>query len=107
MADFVASHLQDPVSRAPGVGNFQLFGTQYAMRIWMDPAKLDNYGLTPVDVNNALQAQNLQVPSGELGGLPSVRGQRLHATIIGPERLTSAEALGRVMLKVKTDGSQV
>src|SRR6266404_5355841 len=107
VSDYIASYVQDPVSRTPGVGDYQLFGTQYAMRIWLDPVKLDNYGLTPTDVNNALQVQNLQVPSGELGGLPSVRGQRLHATIIGPERLTSAEAFGRVLLKVNTDGSQV
>src|SRR5271156_1090853 len=107
VSDYIASYVQDPVSRTPGVGDYQLFGTQYAMRIWLDPVKLNNYGLTPTDVNNALQVQNLQVPSGELGGLPSVRGQRLHATIIGPERLTSAEAFGRVLLKVNTDGSQV
>jgi hydrophobe/amphiphile efflux-1 (HAE1) family protein len=107
VSDYIASYVQDPVSRTPGVGDYQLFGTQYAMRIWLNPAKLNNYGLTPTDVNNALQAQNLQVPSGELGGLPAVKGQRLHATIIGPERLTSAEAFGRVLLKVNTDGSQV
>src|SRR5882757_8940203 len=107
VSDYIASYVQDPISRTPGVGDFQLFGTQYAMRIWMDPVKLNNFGLTPTDVNNALQVQNLQVPSGELGGLPSVKGQRLHATIIGPERLTSAEAFGRVLLKVNTDGSQV
>jgi multidrug efflux pump len=107
VSDYIASYVQDPVSRTPGVGDYQLFGTQYAMRIWLDPVKLNNYGLTPTDVNNALQVQNLQVPSGELGGLPSVSGQRLHATIIGPERLTSAEAFRRVLLKVNTDGSQV
>ncbi|HTB66160.1 MAG TPA: efflux RND transporter permease subunit, partial [Steroidobacteraceae bacterium] len=107
VSDYIASYVQDPVSRTPGVGDYQLFGAQYAMRIWLDPGKLNNFGLTPTDVNNALQVQNLQVPSGELGGLPAVRGQRLHATIIGPERLTSAEAFGRVLLKVNTDGSQV
>jgi hydrophobe/amphiphile efflux-1 (HAE1) family protein len=107
VSDYIASYIQDPVSRTPGVGDYQLFGTQYAMRIWLDPAKLNNYGLTPTDVNSALQAQNLQVPSGELGGLPAVKGQRLHATIIGPERFTSADAFGRVLLKVNTDGSQV
>src|ERR1700728_1703175 len=107
VSDYIASYVQDPISRTAGVGDFQLFGTQYAMRIWLDPAKLNNYGLTPTDVNNALQVQNLQVPSGELGGLPSAKGPRLHATIIGPERLTSAEAFGRVLLKVNTDGSQV
>ena len=107
VSDYIASHVQDPISRTPGVGDFQLFGTQYAMRVWLDPAKLNNYGLTPVDVSNALQAQNLQVPSGELGGLPAVRGQRLHATILGPQRLTNADEFGRVLLKVNTDGSQV
>src|SRR4029077_20146342 len=99
--------VQDPISRTPGVGDFTLFGTQYAMRIWLDPAKLTNYGLTPVDSDNALQGENLQVPAGELGGLPSVRGQLLHATIVGPQRLTNAEQFGRVLLKVNTDGSQV
>ena len=70
VSDYIASYVQDPISRTPGVGDYQLFGTQYAMRIWLDPAKLNNYGLTPTDVNNALQVQNLQVPSGELGGFP-------------------------------------
>src|ERR1700723_2999033 len=107
VSDYISSYVQDPISRTNGVGDYQLFGTQYAMRIWLDPAKLNNYGLTPTDVNNALQVQNLQVPSGELGGLPSVRGQRLHATVIGPERLTDAEAFRRVLLKVNADGSQV
>jgi len=107
VSDYIASHVQDPISHTPGVGDYQLFGTQYAMRVWLDPAKLNNYGLTPVDVSNALQAQNVQVPSGELGGLPSLRGQRLHATIVGPQRLTNAHEFGRVLLKVNTDGSQV
>jgi multidrug efflux pump len=107
VSDYIASYVQDPISRTPGVGDFQLFGTQYAMRVWLDPAKLNNFGLTPVDVGNALQAQNLQVPSGELGGLPAIRGQRLHATIVGPQRLTTADEFGRVLLKVNTDGSQV
>jgi hydrophobe/amphiphile efflux-1 (HAE1) family protein len=107
VSDYIASHVQDPISRTPGVGDYQLFGTQYAMRIWLDPARLNNYRLTPVDVNNALQAQNVQVPSGELGGLPSVTGQRLHATIVGPQRLTNADDFGRVLLKVNTDGSRV
>ena len=107
VSDYIASHVQDPISRTPGVGDYQLFGTQYAMRIWLDPAKLNNFSLTPVDVNNALQDQNIQVPAGELGGLPAVHGQRLHATIIGPQRLSSADEFGRVLLKVNSDGSQV
>lgn len=107
ISDYIASYVQDPISRTSGVGDYQLFGTQYAMRIWLDPAKLNNYGLTPVDVNNAVQAQNLQVPSGELGGLPAVKGQRLHAAIVGPRRLTNAAEFGRILLKVNPDGSQV
>ena len=107
IADFVASNVQDPVSRTPGVGNYLLFGAQYAMRIWLDPAKLNNYGLTPVDVSNAIQAQNVQIASGELGGLPSVKGQQLNATIIGPTRLHTPEQFGAILLKVNADGSQV
>ena len=107
IADFVASHVQDPVSRTPGVGDFQLYGFQYAMRVWLDPAKLDNYGLTTVDVRNAIQAQNVQVASGELGGLPAVSGQQLNATIIGPSYLQTPEAFGRILLRVEPDGSQV
>ena len=107
VSDYIASNVQDPISRTQGVGDFQLFGTQYAMRVWLDPAKLNNFGLTPVDVNNALQVQNTDVPSGELGGLPAIMGQRLHATVVGPRRLTNADEFGRVLLKVNTDGSQV
>jgi hydrophobe/amphiphile efflux-1 (HAE1) family protein len=107
ISDYVASHVQDPISRTPGVGDYQLFGSQYAMRIWLDSARLDNYGLTPVDVNNALQAQNVQIASGELGGLPSAKGQRLNATIVGPQRLQTAEQFGQILLKVRSDGSQV
>jgi hydrophobe/amphiphile efflux-1 (HAE1) family protein len=107
ISDYVASHVQDPISRTTGVGDYQLFGSQYAMRIWLDSARLDNYGLTPVDVTNALQAQNVQVASGELGGLPSARGQRLNATIVGPQRLQTAEQFGEILLKVNPNGSQV
>jgi hydrophobe/amphiphile efflux-1 (HAE1) family protein len=107
ISDYVASHVQDPISRTPGVGDYQLFGSQYAMRIWLDSARLDNYALTPVDVNNALQAQNVQIASGELGGLPSAKGQRLNATIVGPQRLQTAEQFGQILLKVRSDGSQV
>jgi hydrophobe/amphiphile efflux-1 (HAE1) family protein len=107
IADFIASNVQDPLSRTPGVGDYQLFGAQYAMRIWLDPAKLNNYGLTPVDVSNAVSAQNVQIASGELGGLPSGKGQQLNATIIGPTRLHTSEQFGAILLKVNTDGSQV
>src|SRR6202171_974249 len=107
IADFLASNVQDPVSRTPGVGNYLLFGAQYAMRIWLDPAKLNNYGLTPVDVSNAISAQNVQIASGELGGLPAVKSQQLNATIIGSTRLHTPEQFGAILLKVNADGSQV
>ncbi len=107
ITDYVASHVQDPVSRTPGVGDYQLFGAQYAMRIWLDPARLNNYGLTSIDVGNAIRAQNVQVVSGELGGLPSVRGQQLNATIVGPTLLTTPEEFGRILLRVTASGSQV
>jgi multidrug efflux pump len=107
IADFIASSVQDPLSRTPGVGDYQLFGAQYAMRIWLDPGKLNNYGLTPVDVSSAISAQNVQVASGELGGLPSVKGQQLNATIVGSSRLHTPEEFGAIFLKVNSDGSQV
>jgi multidrug efflux pump len=107
IADYIASNVQDPLSRTAGVGDYQLFGSQGAMRLWLDPAKLNNYGLTPVDVSNAISAQNVQIASGELGGLPSVKGQQLNATIIGPTRLHSPEQFGAILLKVNADGSQV
>ena len=100
-------YVQDPISRTQGVGDFQLFGSQYAMRIWLNPDKLINYGLTTTDVVNAIKEQNVQVSSGQLGGLPAVRGQQLNATIIGPSRLQKPEDFGRIPLKVNQDGSQV
>ena len=107
IGDFIASSVQDPVSRTPGVGDYILFGSQYAMRIWLDPAKLDNYSLTPGDVSLSIQAQNVQVASGELGGLPSIKGQELNATVIGPSRLQHPAEFGNILLKVNPDGSQV
>ena len=107
IGDFIASKVQDPISRTMGVGDFQLFGSQYAMRIWLDPRKLNNFSLTPGDVSAALQAQNVQVASGELGGLPSVAGQRLNASIIGPQRLKTVQQFERVLLKVQPGGGQV
>jgi multidrug efflux pump len=107
ISDYIASHVQDPISRTRGVGDYQLFGAQYAMRIWIDPAKLNDYGLTPTDISNALLAQNLQVAAGELGALPAVKGQRLNATIIGPQRLQTAEQFNQILLRVNTNGSRV
>ena len=107
LANYIVSNIQDPISRAKGVGDFQVFGAQYAMRIWLDPAKLNNFQLTPVDVKSAIQAQNVQVSSGQFGGLPASPGNQLNATIIGKTRLQTPEQFGAILLKVNRDGSQV
>ncbi|MCE0742879.1 efflux RND transporter permease subunit [Acetobacter sicerae] len=107
IADYVASNVSDPLSRVTGVGDHTLFGSEYAMRIWLDPRKLYSYGLTVGDVQAAIQSQNIQVSSGELGGLPAVPGASLDATIIGPTRLTAPEEFRKILLKVMPNGSQV
>ncbi|RDK04563.1 efflux RND transporter permease subunit [Paraburkholderia lacunae] len=107
LSNYVASNVKDAISRLDGVGTVTLFGTQYAMRIWLDPVKLNNFGLTPVDVQTALQAQNVQVAGGSLGGTPSVPGQMLQATITEATLRNTPEQFGNVLLKVNQDGSQV
>ncbi len=107
IADFIVTSMQDPLSRTPGVGDFQLFGSQYAMRIWLDPAKLVNFGMTPEDVETAVRAQNVQIASGEMGALPAVSGQRLNATLVGPSYLETPEQFGAILLRVQPDGAQV
>jgi multidrug efflux pump len=107
ISDFLVANVQDPISRTAGVGDFQVFGAQFAMRIWLDPAKLVNFGLTPADVATAVRAQNVQVSSGEMGALPAVPGQQLNATIIGPSYLKSVEEFGAILMRVRADGSQV
>ena len=107
LADYVASYVQDPISRTNGVGDFQLFGAPYAMRIWLDPAALVNYSLTATDVSNAIQEQNVEVSSGQLGGQPALPGQELNATVIGPSRLQTPEEFGQILLKTDPDGSRV
>ncbi len=107
LSNYIVSNIQDPISRTSGVGDFQVFGSQYAMRIWLDPAKLNNFQLTPVDVTTAVSAQNVQIATGQLGGLPALPGTQLNATIIGKTRLQAAEQFGNIFLKVNADGSQV
>ncbi|KUM42444.1 efflux RND transporter permease subunit, partial [Pseudomonas sp. EpS/L25] len=107
LSNYIVSNLQDPIARTSGVGDFQVFGAQYAMRIWLDPQKLLKYQLTPIDVSSAIQSQNVQIASGQLGGLPAVPGQQLNATIIGKTRLTSVEEFGKIFLKVDQSGAQV
>jgi len=107
LADYVASRIQDPLSRVTGVGDTQLFGSQYAMRIWVDPLKLNSFQLTIADVTAAVTAQNAQVSAGQIGAQPAPKEQMLNATVSVSSRLTSPEQFARIRLKSNADGSLV
>ena len=107
LADIAVSKLQDPLSRVNGVGDAQIFGAQYAMRIWVDPLKLNNYALTMTDVMAAVRAQNAQVSAGQIGGLPAPKEQMLNATVSVQSRLSTPEQFKQIRLKSNTDGSVV
>jgi multidrug efflux pump len=107
IANYVVSHLQDPLSRVNGVGNLNVQGSQYAMRIWLDLNKLNNYALTPLDVSTALLAQNVQISGGQLGGTPAVANQQLTASITEATLLSTPDQFGAILLKALPDGSQV
>jgi hydrophobe/amphiphile efflux-1 (HAE1) family protein len=107
IANYVVSNIQDPLSRINGVGNMNVFGTQYAMRVWLNPAELNAYALNPSDITTALQNQNVQVSAGQLGGNPAVPRQQLSATITESTLLRTPEDFGNVLLKVQPDGAQV
>ncbi|HCY62731.1 MAG TPA: hydrophobe/amphiphile efflux-1 family RND transporter [Oxalobacteraceae bacterium] len=105
IADYVVSNLVDPLSRVPGVGNIQVFGSKYAMRIWLDPNKLDTYKLAASDVVASINAQNAQVAVGQLGGTPSLQGQQLNATITAQSRLQTPEQFRSIVVRSNPDGS--
>ena len=107
IADYVAANVQEILSRVPGVGELTLFGSQYAMRIWLDPNKLVNYKLTPADVAAAIRAQNVQLAAGQLGGLPAVPGQQLNATISAQGRLQSPAQFEAIVLRTGASGATV
>ncbi|MBJ9165277.1 efflux RND transporter permease subunit [Citrobacter farmeri] len=107
ISDYVASNVKDTISRLGGVGDVQLFGAQYAMRIWLDANLLNKYQLTPVEVINQLKVQNDQIAAGQLGGTPALPGQQLNASIIAQTRLKDPEEFGKVTLRVNSDGSTV
>ncbi|WP_428943714.1 multidrug efflux RND transporter permease AcrD [Pantoea sp. FN060301] len=107
ISDYVASHVQDPLSRIDGVGQVDAYGSQYAMRIWLDPNKMINYALTTEDIVSAIRSQNSQVAVGQLGGLPAVDRQALNATINSQSLLTTPEQFSNITLRVNQDGSEV
>jgi multidrug efflux pump len=107
IADYLVSNLQDPIGRLDGVGDFNVFGSQYSMRIWLDPARLASFSLMPGDVAAAIQSQNTQVAAGQIGGLPSPPGQMLNATVTARSRLSSPEEFRAIIVKTQPDGSMV
>jgi len=105
IADYVSSNIVDPLSRVPGVGSVQVFGGKYAMRIWLDPGKLNTYRMAPADVIAAIRAQNAQVAVGQLGGTPAIDGQQINATITAQDRLQTPEQFRAIVLRSNVDGS--
>ncbi|NDY92295.1 efflux RND transporter permease subunit [Ideonella livida] len=107
LGDYAARNIQPELLRVPGVGQVQLFGTEKAMRIWLDPQKLVSYGLSSADVNSAIAKQNLQVSAGSIGGLPSAQGQTQFATIKVNGQMNTVDQFGQILLRANTDGSSV
>ncbi|HMK56288.1 MAG TPA: efflux RND transporter permease subunit [Dissulfurispiraceae bacterium] len=107
LTDYLVSNIQDPISRVEGVGELQLFGFQNAMRIWLNPAKLNNYHLTTDNVIAALQSQNVQVSAGQFGGTPAVKGQQLNATVTARTLLQTTDQFDSIILRTNSDGSTV
>ena len=107
VADYLESNLKEPLSRVDGVGSLQLFGSKYAMRIWLDPKKLNNYSIGVNEISAAIQAQNAQVTYGSLGGMPASPGQMYAYSITGQKRLENVEQFENILLRVNTDGTKV
>ena len=107
VSDWLASNVQDELSRVPGVGDVNVFGSQYAMRIWLDPHKLAGVGLMPSDIVAALQNQNTEVAAGEIGGLPQPQGQELDATVTAQGRLQTPEQFRNIVVKSDPSGARV
>ncbi|MFT3760475.1 efflux RND transporter permease subunit [Thauera sp.] len=107
LSDFLVASVQDPLSRVNGVGEVTVFGSQYSMRVWVDPARLTNYKLTTADVRAAIVAQNAEVSAGQLGGTPAVPGQGFTATITAQSRLQTVEQFENILLRSSTQGGEV
>ncbi|MDM0046925.1 efflux RND transporter permease subunit [Variovorax dokdonensis] len=107
LGDYAARNIQPELQRLPGIGQVQLFGTEAAMRIWIDPAKLNGYSLSSAEVIAAIRAQNAQVSSGSIGDLPNISGQGITATVVVKGQLSTPEQFGNIVLRANTDGSTV
>jgi multidrug efflux pump len=107
IGDYLVNQFQDDIARIPGVGQTQVIGAQYAMRIWLDPTKLASYGLMPSDVRAALMAQNAEISAGQIGEQPSLPGQRLNAVVKAKSRFNNPDQFRRIVVKTSTDGSVV
>jgi multidrug efflux pump len=107
ISDYLASNIQDPLSRIPGVGEVNVFGSPHAMRIWLNPQRLAAYSLMPGDVVEAIRSQNAEIAAGDVGGLPSPDGQMLQATVTAQSKLQTPEQFGDIVLKTLPNGSSV
>src|SRR5882672_3561654 len=104
LGDYASRNVLPEIQRLPGVGQAQLFGTERAMRIWIDPAQLVGFNLSPVDVATAIRSQNAQVSSGTIGELPNLPGQAISATVVVNGQLSSVEQFGDIVLRANADG---
>ncbi|MBJ7549757.1 efflux RND transporter permease subunit [Marinomonas ostreistagni] len=107
LSDYLVSNMQDPISRLEGVGSVRVFGSSYAMRIWLDPLKLATYSLIPSDIANAIEAQNVQVAAGSLGSYPIANGQELNATVTAQSKLETPEEFENIILTYDDNGATV
>jgi multidrug efflux pump len=107
VSDFLVSNLQDTIGRIPGVGDTNVFGAQYGMRIWLNPDKLQSYSLVPADITTAITAQNAEVAAGEVGAVPSGPDQMLDATVTAQSRLSTPAQFANIVVKTQPDGSTV
>ncbi|HEY0630329.1 MAG TPA: efflux RND transporter permease subunit [Sphingomicrobium sp.] len=107
VSDYLSSNMQDAIARMPGVGDVNVFGAPYAMRIWLDPAKLRSYSLMPGDVIGAISSQNVEVAAGEVGGTPALPGQMLNATVTASSRFQTPEQFRNIIIKAEASGARV
>ena len=107
ISDYVVANVQEPISRAGGVGEVRVFGSQYAMRIWCNPDMMRQFRLNPTDIVMAVQAQNAQIAGGQIGGAPQVIGQQINMTVIAASRLESVEEFENIILRINPDGSRL